>query len=356
MAPTARSSRSSATRPEPPIGATTSCSLSASRQLTWNDGDTSPRTITVRANTDALDEGTETFDFLLASEGDNFDQSGTVTIVDVPPASTGLATFVEPVAEVFEGENLELVVERSGGSDGALNATLAVDNDTASGADYRVDPPVGGTLSWAAGDTSSRTVTVRALADTVIDPDEQFTLVLTSDGDDDSDQTSAVSIVDVPPARVRPRRLRTRRLRPRRGHHGRRHRQPCRRRGRRARRRHRHRGRLRRRRRLRDRLAVGRRAALGRRRRRSSRHHDPCSRRRRRRGRPGLRPAAVERRRRRVRPAQQDHRLRHHAPLPRPASPRSPPPGGRSTRAPRSTSRSPGPAARAVLSRSTSST
>ena len=173
--------------------------LSASRQLTWNDGDTSPRTITVRANTDALDEGTETFDFLLASEGDNFDQSGTVTIVDVPPASTGLATFVEPDAEVFEGENLELVVERSGGSDGALNATLAVDNDTASGADYRVDPPVGGTLSWAAGDTSSRTVTVRALADTVIDPDELFTLVLTSDGDDDSDQTSAVSIVDVPP-------------------------------------------------------------------------------------------------------------------------------------------------------------
>ena len=170
----------------------------ADGQLNWDDEDGSPRTITVEALTDALVEPAETFELLLSnSGGEEFEQSSTITVLDATEApETGTATFANLPASVTEGATLDVVVTRTGGADGTLVATFVTENGTAGDADYRIVSPGGGTLSWDDGDASTRTVTVEALADAIVEPDESFALLLQDDGDEPVERSGTITVTD----------------------------------------------------------------------------------------------------------------------------------------------------------------
>ena len=170
--------------------------------LVWADGDDEPLVITVEALSDEIVELDETFELLLSnSGGEEFDESSTITVLDdTDPPPTGTAVFASTGGSVAEGDTLDIVVERAGGTSGTLIATIDVENGTAGDADYRLVSPEDGQLFWEDGETGTRTVTVETLSDALVEPDETFELLLTDDGDaDDPERTSTITILDVPP-------------------------------------------------------------------------------------------------------------------------------------------------------------
>ena len=97
--------------------------------------------------------------------------------VNVPPAGTlqfGAATY--SVNE--NGANATVTVTRTGGSSGAVSVTYATGAGTAiAGLDYTAAI---GTLSWASGDTASKTFTVSILDDALLEGSETVNLVLSN--------------------------------------------------------------------------------------------------------------------------------------------------------------------------------
>src|SRR5205814_1619953 len=76
------------------------------------------------------------------------------------------------------GPTVTLTVTRTGGSSGAVGVSYATSNNTAhAGSDYTAKS---GTLSWAAGDTSSRTIVVPITNDALYEGDENFYLTLSN--------------------------------------------------------------------------------------------------------------------------------------------------------------------------------
>src|SRR5262249_43263488 len=103
-------------------------------------------------------------------------QAIAVTVTDV---AAGSLQFAAPNYSTAEGDigatNLTLTVTRTGGTD-ATSVNYATVNGTATaGGDYT---GVSGTLSWAPGDTGSKTFTVPILGDTVAEANETFTATL----------------------------------------------------------------------------------------------------------------------------------------------------------------------------------
>ena len=94
-----------------------------------------------------------------------------------PPLSPGVVSLSAPSYSVREGDGtITISALRTGGSSGAVDVTYAtVDGTAVTGADYVAS--VGG-LSWADGDTSSKTFVVPILTDTVAEGSETFTVEL----------------------------------------------------------------------------------------------------------------------------------------------------------------------------------
>jgi len=81
-------------------------------------------------------------------------------------------------ANVVEGETATITVIRSGGSDGAVSIDYATANITAlSGSDYTSNS---GALSWADGESGSKTVEVMTHRDIANESNETFTLALSN--------------------------------------------------------------------------------------------------------------------------------------------------------------------------------
>lgn len=101
------------------------------------------------------------------------------TINVLPPAQPGTLSIAD--ASIAEGNsgttNLVFTVTRTGGSDGAVSADYALTFCTADAAD--IAGVTSGTISFAAGETSA-TITIAITGDTVVEPDETFTITLTS--------------------------------------------------------------------------------------------------------------------------------------------------------------------------------
>lgn len=99
--------------------------------------------------------------------------------VVVPPATPGSFEFASTSVTVAENAgSATLTVNRIGGSDGAVSVnyyTLA--GSAMSGADYGY---TSGTLHWAAGDASPKTIVVPIVDDTTEEPTESFQLTLDS--------------------------------------------------------------------------------------------------------------------------------------------------------------------------------
>ena len=89
----------------------------------------------------------------------------------------GIIAFIPPNYTVPEaGGSIILSVARHVGSTGAISVTYATASGTATaGADFTA---TSGTLNWADGDTSVKTITVPILQDAILEGTETFTVVL----------------------------------------------------------------------------------------------------------------------------------------------------------------------------------
>ena len=93
------------------------------------------------------------------------------------PPDAGTLQFTASSYTKAEGNSgsstATITVTRTGASTGAVGVSFATGNGTATaGSDYTA---TNGTLSWASGETGSKTFTVTVLGDTTVEGDETVT-------------------------------------------------------------------------------------------------------------------------------------------------------------------------------------
>lgn len=148
------------------------------------------QTVTIPITDDALAEGTEGFQLQLTGAMANFAFDGTPLAVGIGNATTNLLiTDDEPIggtvqfstAAVATTEDVaavQLTVSRGGSGQGAASVDFATTDGTAlAGSDYTA---TSGTLSWADGDVTDRTISIELLADTEEEGDETFVVQLSN--------------------------------------------------------------------------------------------------------------------------------------------------------------------------------
>ena len=137
--------------------------------LTFAAGGTSSQTITVTTLTDSVIESPETVLVNLSGQTGGATITtgqGSGTINDVPPPSFAISN----ATAVSEGSSLTFSVTKTGTTSSSYSVNYATANGTAaSGSDYNA---TSGTLTFAAGGTSSQTITVTTLTDSVIESPE----------------------------------------------------------------------------------------------------------------------------------------------------------------------------------------
>jgi C4-type Zn-finger protein len=170
--------------------------IATSGTLNWADGDAADKTFTIAITDDSLSEGNETFTISLTDpiSGESLDNA-TVSITDNDNAQPGTPQFTSSTVEVAEtASTVTLTVRRVGGTNGELTANYATTDGTATdGSDY-----VGatGTLTWADGDSSDKTLTVTIIDDSLSEGNETFTVTLSDPVSGGSLDNATVSITD----------------------------------------------------------------------------------------------------------------------------------------------------------------
>lgn len=171
--------------------------------LTWNDGDSGDKSISIDILKDELNEGTERFalDFSNPGGGAKIDFSGrvSVSITDVPPEYGRIRIKTKAITVKENGGNASVTVERLDGSTGKVSvkySTGASGDSAEKDKDYK---NTSGALSWAAGDNSSKTIEIPLLTDLLKESNETFTLSLSgvSGGATlDSQKSASITIQD----------------------------------------------------------------------------------------------------------------------------------------------------------------
>ena len=146
--------------------------------LTFTTGDIS-ESFMVPITDDSLVEGNQAFTVTLSNPQGNGAVLGalnpaTVTITDFEPGTVQFSAANFNVAE--NGGNGQVIVTRTGGSDGAAVFSITTSNGTATaGSDYTA---VTTTVTFANGDAANKTVNVPILNDAVIESNETINLTL----------------------------------------------------------------------------------------------------------------------------------------------------------------------------------
>jgi hypothetical protein len=175
--------------------------------LTWANGDATSRTIAVPIVNDSVQEAAETFTLALnnasgATLGAPASATISITDDDAPQPTPGTLQFTTAAQTVGEAAGtIAVVVARSGGSSGAASVQYATAPGSASaGSDYTA---ASGTLNWASGDATSRTITVPIVNDSVQEITETFSIALSSASGATLGAPTTVSVTisddDVPP-------------------------------------------------------------------------------------------------------------------------------------------------------------
>ncbi len=155
----------------------------SSGQLSWADGETAPRTIFVNVFSDDDSEGTETFTASLFSVSGNLAIGNGITRISIedstPPAEPGtIALALSEVSVSEDAGSVDLTVERTGGSDNAVSVQYSfADVSATNNSDYTGN---NGTLNWADGDSSARTISVPISTDSDDEATETFTVTLSA--------------------------------------------------------------------------------------------------------------------------------------------------------------------------------
>ena len=152
--------------------------------LTWGDGDTSVKYVTITLVNDTAVEGTETVNLSLGnvSGGASIGSPSTSTVEiadDDAPAAAGELQFDSTSYSVTEsGVAATITVNRINGSSGAVGVSYASSDGSAiAGSDYTA---VSGTLTWADGDTAAKTFTVPIINDANVESTEALNLALSN--------------------------------------------------------------------------------------------------------------------------------------------------------------------------------
>ena len=148
--------------------------------LSWAEGDRTNKSFTVPIANDTLDEMNETFTVKLTALPDDAilgsPASGTVTIVDEDPAPTVQFNQLK-TSRVESSTTAVLNVTLSGASGKTVTVKYATADGTAvAGSDYIASS---GILTFSPGVTIQQ-VTVPIINDTVVEPDENFSVTLQS--------------------------------------------------------------------------------------------------------------------------------------------------------------------------------
>lgn len=171
--------------------------------LEFQDGETA-QNIVVPIVDDSIFEGDETFTVTLgnptggATVGDT--NQTVVTIVDNEVFSPGVFSLASATVSFNENAGtLALTVNREGGTDGQVTVDFATSasGDATEGSDFT---PISGTLTFEEGQ-NTKTIEVDILDDSLIDPDETFSVVISNPGGDAilstiKPTTTVVTIVD----------------------------------------------------------------------------------------------------------------------------------------------------------------
>uniref|UniRef100_UPI00356B3A20 Calx-beta domain-containing protein n=1 Tax=Novipirellula sp. TaxID=2795430 RepID=UPI00356B3A20 len=179
--------------------------VAKTQTVTFADGDGASKTVTVDINGDTAVELDETFTASIsaATGGASLGTTtSTVTITndDVVVVNPGTISLSPATISVNEsGPVATFTVTRTGGSDGVVSAVFATSNGTAiAGADYTGKTE---TVTFADGDSATKTITVSIIDDTVDEPNETFNVTLTgaTGGAVLGASASAVTIIDNDP-------------------------------------------------------------------------------------------------------------------------------------------------------------
>ena len=172
-----------------------------SETLTFNPGVTG-QTISVPIINDTAVEGNEAFTVTLSGPVNaTLGATATHTYTINDDDNFGTIQFSSATYSVNEnGGSATITVTRTGGSSGAVGVSYATSNGTATaGSDYT---STSGTLSWANGDTSSKTFSIPILDDSAYEGNETVNLTLSSPTGEatlGSPSTAVLTIVDNDP-------------------------------------------------------------------------------------------------------------------------------------------------------------
>jgi hypothetical protein len=155
----------------------------ATGTLQWAAGDAAAKTITVAVSNAAPFSGNKSFSVALSAATGGAavatPSSATVSITGDAVAAVGsLQLSAANYSIAQSGGSLSVTVNRTGGSSGAVSVAYATADGTAiAGTDYTAE---NGTLNWASGDASSKTISIPVSNSTPYSGSKTFTLALSS--------------------------------------------------------------------------------------------------------------------------------------------------------------------------------
>lgn len=152
--------------------------LLTSGTLTWSDGDTTDKTISVSLQDDSDVEGSENFTVTLSNPAGatiGAIASTTVTLSDVEP---GRLEFSGGYEALESAGSATITIGRLSGTTGAASVAYATsDGNAVAGIDYVA---ASGTLSWNDGEGGEKSFTVPLTNDDDVEGDETVTLILSN--------------------------------------------------------------------------------------------------------------------------------------------------------------------------------
>ena len=159
------------------------------------EGELLSQEVKIEINSDGEVEEDESFTVKLNTFSGETSTEVTIKDSTIP----GTAMFASSNYSGKEGEAAEIIVTREGGIDGELSVELAVgaDGDTATaGKDYT--KPESARLTWAAGDSEPKTISIPLLTDSEEDINEQVSLRLLEEGKVLDTATLTIEDIDPP--------------------------------------------------------------------------------------------------------------------------------------------------------------